>query len=214
MVRGLDLFIDHFKEFGDQYVLIGGTACDLALAEAGVDFRATWDLDIVLCVEALTRYFVKALWTFIREGEYEIQEKSTGGKQFYRFSKPQRVGYPFMLEFFSRMPEVLTFEDSLCLIPIPVEEEAVSLSAILLDAGYYAWILNGKQMLRGVPIVDPEHFIPLKARAWLDLDANKLLQKLQQLPLPVGITRWFYMKKRVGRDTLGKNVFWFKDESL
>jgi len=40
-----------------------------------------------------------------------------------------------MLEFFSRTPEVLTFEESLRLIPIPVEEEAVCLSAILLDAG-------------------------------------------------------------------------------
>ena len=41
MVRGLDLFIEHCKEFSDQYVLIGGAACDLALEEMGVGFRAT-----------------------------------------------------------------------------------------------------------------------------------------------------------------------------
>ena len=68
MVRGLDLFIEHCKEFSDQYVLIGGAACDLALEEMGVGFRATRDLDIVLCAEALTRSFVEALWAFIRAG--------------------------------------------------------------------------------------------------------------------------------------------------
>nr|MDA3785494.1 hypothetical protein [Deltaproteobacteria bacterium] len=88
MVKGLDRFKEHFQEFADQYILIGGVACYLAMDDAGLDFRATKDLDIVLCVEALDKYFVKAFWNFIREGEYQIQEKSTGEKQFYRFYKP------------------------------------------------------------------------------------------------------------------------------
>jgi hypothetical protein len=54
MVRGLNRFIEHFGAFSDQYVLIGGAVCDLALGEVGVDFRVTQDLDIVLCAEALT----------------------------------------------------------------------------------------------------------------------------------------------------------------
>jgi hypothetical protein len=29
MVKGLDLFREHFREYADRYVLIGGTACDL-----------------------------------------------------------------------------------------------------------------------------------------------------------------------------------------
>ncbi|MBC2717822.1 MAG: hypothetical protein HF978_21165 [Desulfobacteraceae bacterium] len=48
MVRGLDLFRDYFKDHADQYVLIGGTACDIAMSQMGLDFRATKDLDIVL----------------------------------------------------------------------------------------------------------------------------------------------------------------------
>ena len=52
MVRGLDLFREHFAAFKDRYVLIGGTASFLALEEAGIEFRATKDLDIVLCIEA------------------------------------------------------------------------------------------------------------------------------------------------------------------
>ena len=31
MVRGLDLFRDYFKDYTDKYILIGGTACDLAM---------------------------------------------------------------------------------------------------------------------------------------------------------------------------------------
>ena len=52
MVRGLDLFREHFKDFADRYVLIGGTACDLIMSEVGLQFRATKDLDIVLCIES------------------------------------------------------------------------------------------------------------------------------------------------------------------
>ena len=48
MVKGLDVFRGHFAGYEDQYVLIGGTAATLAMAEAGLEFRATKDLDIVL----------------------------------------------------------------------------------------------------------------------------------------------------------------------
>jgi glutathionyl-hydroquinone reductase len=68
MVEGLQLFGQHFKAFSDQYVLIGGTACDLAFDRVGLDFRATKDLDIVLCVEALSRPFAQEFWSFVRAG--------------------------------------------------------------------------------------------------------------------------------------------------
>lgn len=51
MVTGLDVFRDHFKDYQGAYVLIGGVACYLVMEEAGVDFRATKDLDIVLCAD-------------------------------------------------------------------------------------------------------------------------------------------------------------------
>lgn len=50
MVRGNDVFLAHFRDFSDRYVLIGGSACDIAMTEAGLDFRATKDLDILLWV--------------------------------------------------------------------------------------------------------------------------------------------------------------------
>lgn len=57
MVRGLDIFRRHFEAFADRYVLIGGTAATIAMADAGLEFRATKDLDIVLVVEALDAEF-------------------------------------------------------------------------------------------------------------------------------------------------------------
>jgi hypothetical protein len=48
VVKGLDVFQNHFARYADQYVLIGGTAATLAMEEAGLEFRATKDLDIVL----------------------------------------------------------------------------------------------------------------------------------------------------------------------
>lgn len=60
MVNGLEHFRKHFAPYVDQYVLIGGTACTVIMQEAGLDFRATKDLDIVLYVEALHENFVRA----------------------------------------------------------------------------------------------------------------------------------------------------------
>ncbi len=51
---------DHFREYPGRYVLIGGTASHLALREQGFDFRATKDLDIILCIEALNERFLAA----------------------------------------------------------------------------------------------------------------------------------------------------------
>jgi hypothetical protein len=60
MVRGLDIFQERFAAYVDQYVLIGGAAATLTMEEAGLEFRATKDLGIVLHVEALITAFGKA----------------------------------------------------------------------------------------------------------------------------------------------------------
>ena len=50
MVKGLDKFKVYFANFSEQYVLIGGAACDISFDEIGEDFRATKDLDYVIVV--------------------------------------------------------------------------------------------------------------------------------------------------------------------
>jgi len=169
MVKGLEVFRKHFRNFADHYVLIGGAACDIAMTNAGLAFRATKDLDIVLYLEALDAEFVRAFWEFVKAGGYEIQEKSTGEKQFYRFQKPVNPDYPFMLELFSRQPVILQVPEGSHLTPLPIEEDVSSLSAILLDNDYYDFVRMGRQELDGLPMVGAPQLIALKARAWLDL---------------------------------------------
>ena len=44
-VEGLQEFQQHMQEAAGSYALIGGTACDILLAEAGLPFRMTHDMD-------------------------------------------------------------------------------------------------------------------------------------------------------------------------
>ncbi|HEX6929260.1 MAG TPA: hypothetical protein VF267_08420 [Gammaproteobacteria bacterium] len=179
MVTGLKRFSEHFAGYEDHYFLIGGTALWLVMDEAGLETRATKDIDIVLCVEALDAKFVAVFWQFIRDGQYQVQQRSTGGKIFYRFQKPQVEGFPVMLELFSRRPDGVTLDDDTCLTPIPVDEEVSSLSAILLDDDYYRMLHLGKRMVDGISIVDEFCLMLLKARAWLDLvDRRKKGEKI------------------------------------
>lgn len=78
-----------------------------------------------------------------------------------------------MLELFSRVPDALTIGDDSHLTPIPMDEEVSSLSAILLDKGYYEFIHAGKQETDGLSVLGPAYLIPLKARAWLDLKKRR-----------------------------------------
>ncbi len=173
MVRGLDVFREHFTPYANCYALIGGTACAVVMEDAGLDFRATKDLDIVLYVEAVDEQFVGAFREFVRAGGYQNQQKSTGKKVFYRFYSPTNTEYPIMLELFSRQPDGVTLGDDSHLTPIPLDEEATSLSAILLDNDYYSFIQDGKVEMSGLSLVGPEYLIPLKARAWIDLCQRK-----------------------------------------
>ncbi len=170
MVRGLDVFREHFAGHADQFVLIGGTAATLAMEEAGLEFRATKDLDIVLHIEALSPSFGEVFWSFVEAGGYEIRQASDTGKPvFYRFQKPADVRFPVMLELFCRAPEGINLAEGSHLTPIPIDEAAASLSAILLSYAYYEFIIAGRKEVDGLPWVGEDRLIPLKASAWLDL---------------------------------------------
>lgn len=173
MVNGLDRFRAHFADYTDRYVLIGGTASSLAMEELGENFRATKDLDIVLCVESLDAGFAKAFWEFIKAGGYENRQKSTGRRLFYRFYEPAQPGYPEMLELFSRIPDALNHAEDSELTPIPVDDEVSSLSAILMNDYYYAFVMQRRVVLHGLAVIKADALIPLKARAYVDLANRK-----------------------------------------
>lgn len=173
MVKGIEIFRNAFAAFADSYILIGGAACDIQLEQAGVPFRVTHDFDVVLCVESLTPEFGRAFWNFIQNGGYQIQERATGEKKFYRFRKPSSPDYPAMLELFSRQPQNFDIAHEAVLTPIPMAEEVSSLSAILLNMEYYNFIQSHKTQVNALSVLSSVALIVLKAKAWLDLSERK-----------------------------------------
>jgi hypothetical protein len=128
MVRGLNLFRDHFAGYQDRYTLIGGTAVFVAMNASGLEARVTKDLDIVICIETLDAEFARRVWEFVEIGGYEARQKSSGRREFYRFEKPTDTRYPEQLELFSRLPDVIKVPEGCHLTPIPLSEEVASLS--------------------------------------------------------------------------------------
>lgn len=173
MVTGFDSFRSWFIGYEEQYAIIGGTACDLLMAEEDFDFRATKDIDLVLIVEALTADFGSRFWEYVTAGGYHHCNKSTGMPQFYRFSHPKSSEYPFMLELFSRRGDMVLLPKGAVLTPLPIDDDISSLSAILLDNAYYELLRSGKVVLNGVTILDAGYLILFKAKAWLDLTRRK-----------------------------------------
>lgn len=171
MVKGIDTFRRYFAEYEEQYVLIGGAACDILFESNDTAFRATRDLDMVLIVEALTPEFGEKFWEFIQGGGY--RNKSTNGQkpQFYRFDKPENEEYPKMVELFCRSNFEL--REMTGITPIHIDDEVSSLSAILLNDDYYRILLDGKVVRNGLSVLRPEYLILFKAKAYLDLQQRK-----------------------------------------
>lgn len=173
MVVGLDSFQKWFQGFEDQYVMIGGTACDLLMAEEGMDFRATKDIDLVLIVEAITPEFVIRFWEYIKTGGYKNCVKSNGKPHFFRFTHPRQAAFPYMIELFTRHMEKISLPEHAVLTPLPMDEDISSLSAILLDDDYYGLLRSGRREAGGVTVLDAGFLILFKAKAWLDLTKRK-----------------------------------------
>ena len=173
MVRGLQQFREHFAGHEESYALIGGAACDILFGEAGLPFRATKDLDIVLCVEAVSAEFATVFADFLDAGGYHARERSSGRREFYRFHRPSDESFPAMIELFARRPEAQPLPNGAELSPIPVDEDLISLSAILLDENYFEALRNMRVVIDGISLVDARILIPFKAHAFLDLSGRR-----------------------------------------
>jgi hypothetical protein len=171
MVKGLEIFREWFADFADCYALIGGAACDLWMGERGLEFRATKDLDIVLVFDGQRPDFIRRFWQFVKRGDYAGFRAGESPRNFYRFQKPKRQGFPYKLEICTKRPLHIPAEVSV--IRIPAGEDISSLSAILLDAAYFDLVRTNCRVIQGVPAVSAVCLIPLKAKAWLNLSGHK-----------------------------------------
>ena len=90
---GLGKFSEHFKNYNDSYIVIGGAACDDYFEREGITFRGTKDIDVILVVEAVDSKFIAHFWDFIKEGKYNRNEQAKD-RQYYRFTNPKTADFP------------------------------------------------------------------------------------------------------------------------
>lgn len=177
MVRGIEKFRDAFKEFAENYVIIGGTACDAALAGTIMRPRATDDIDMVLVVEKMTPEFALTFWRFIKEGGYRSGKRKRVDEnlpvyELYRFENGHD-GYPAKIELLSRHSDLLGEPSGFYLEPIPAGEDISSLSAIMMDEAYYNLTVGNSYVKDYVRYASPLALICLKAKAYVNLMAER-----------------------------------------
>lgn len=178
MVKGIERFKEYFTAYEGNYVIIGGTACEIHEEENALIPRATKDIDIILIVEALSTDFVSRFWEFVKAAGYEEKNKGERTKEgykheYYRFMKPQNSDFPFQIELFSRNIGLLNCPAEAHITPIPIDEDLSSLSAILMDDDYYHFTIEHSRTENGIHIANIESLICLKCRAFLEMTKRK-----------------------------------------
>lgn len=174
MVTGFESFRTHFVGYEDCYTIIGGTACDILMSEAALDFRATRDIDMILLIENRFEEFASIFWSYVKTGGYKCGWRNSEIPHFYRFTEPQTPNYPKMIELFSKRPNFQMDHPEVHLTPLPVSEDISSLSAIMLNDDYYSLMLIGRRTVDGISVLGAEYLIAFKAKAWLDLTQRKI----------------------------------------
>ena len=157
-MEGLDKFREAFEAYSENYVIIGGTACDIAMTGTAVRPRATHDIDMIVIVEKMTTDFAEHFWQFVREGGYrperrKQEEGETLKYELYRFVNG-RPDYPEMIELLSRHPDILGEPKGLNIEPLPTSEDTSSLSAIIMDDDFYHFTIDHSKLTNGLRHAD------------------------------------------------------------
>ncbi len=179
VVAGIERFKEAMSGHEGEYVLIGGGACSLLFNEAGIDFRLTKDLDVVVLVDDAGPSLGRAIWDFVRDGGYETGKRKEGGCTYYRFTlpadSPHAGTFPGEIELFARHPDFILEDEGSHVAPLPFDGTVSSLSAIILDDGYYEFIRKNATSVEGVSTLTALRIILLKMRA--RVDNNRLHNK-------------------------------------
>ena len=174
---GLDKFKAAFADYSENYVVIGGTACEMVMSGTAVRPRATHDIDMIIVAETMTPDFGERFWNFIKEAGYRPERRRTEENEvpkyeLYRFVDGKE-GYPEMIELLSRHSDGFGRPKGLVIEPLPVSEDISSLSAIIMDDDFYHFTIANSVLTDGIRHASPIALIALKAKAYLNLLTEK-----------------------------------------
>lgn len=170
-MKGIDKIRQYLGEYKGNYVIIGGTACNLNLEKANLQGRATKDIDMIVVCEAITSEYLQSFWNFIRAGGYsawQVKSENESHRCFYRFIDPKDSDFPKYIELFSRKPASIQLPENAHLVHIPISEYLSSFSAILMDDDYYDYAVGHAVELNGVQAINQDALIVLKIKAYLN----------------------------------------------
>lgn len=176
-MEGLDKFREAFAAFSDNYVIIGGTACEITMQESAMRPRATHNIDMIVIVENMTAEFADRFWQFVKEAGYRPERRrgEEGDRtryELYRFVDGKN-GYPEKIELLSRHPDTLGEPKGFVIEPLIVGEDVSSLSAIIMDDDYYRYTIDNSRLSDGIRHAEPVALVALKTRAYLNLMAAR-----------------------------------------
>ena len=126
---------------------------------------------MILIMEDNFPEFASVFWEYIKEGGYRCGWKNDDNMHFYRFTEG-KLGYPTRIELFSRKTGYhLKIEEGI--IPLYIDDDTSSLSAILLNDDFYSFMMSGRKVVDGIGVLGAEHLIPFKMYAWINLVDRK-----------------------------------------
>lgn len=170
MVNALQSFNACFQTVKDSFAVIGGCACAEWFGEAGLRFRNTMDIDMVLLVEAKDEKFFETFWGYVKAGNYNQCVFRKGEGKLFRFEREEIDNlYPKRIELLTGLDR-LVCPEGVRIVSVAADDDSFDLSAILLEADYYDLVRNARSVSKtGMPLVNPEALLLLKAKAYLNL---------------------------------------------
>jgi len=169
---GIDKIREYLGDYKANYLIIGGTACNLHLEDVDLQGRATKDIDIIVVCEAISNEYVRQFRAFIKAGGYKVCKINSTDRSkyaFYRFIDPTDTSFPAYIELFSRIPEGIQIPKEIHIVHIDSDDEYLSgFSVILMDNDYYNYAIGRSRAIEGVQVVEKEGLIVLKAKAYLN----------------------------------------------
>ena len=181
-------FTDYFKDYSEDYVVIGGLATAMVMNDLGFVARATKDIDLVV-ISKNNEEFIKKLLGFIEVAGYKTKQRTNNDSRhnLFRFLDSENKEYPEQIELFAVHTESSVIVKDSHIIPIETPEFYNYLSAILLDKDYFKLLTEYTTKIEGLHVATPEVLIPLKIHAHLNLlkgnhhDAKKHLTDVIRL---------------------------------